>query len=174
MATRNNVAGANCAKSTKPQAKDFLKANVQAVDSRKSKKSSGANTEQRRASADKLESEGLRELLDDYTASLEAPDEATLLKKQIKDMQRRAERAEAAVERLSAQLDRQSAQIQELINQLKVQNATALHQGDALDNQDAVQEIDMDEAALSTHEGMDAASSAKRPLSPSSDLSHIR
>ena len=163
MAGRNNVAGANCTKSNKPQTKDFLKANIlQPVDSRKAKKAPGAQPEQRRASADKIGSEALRELLDDYTASLEAPDEATLLKQQIKEMQRRAERAEAAVDRLSAQLDRQSAQIEELLNQLRTLNPTpAPRQDDA----QAEQEVDMEGVAA------DATSSVKRPLSPSPSTS---
>ena len=173
MAARNSVAGppttgAKSSTAKLPAAKDFLKANKQQpMDARKSKKTAGAHTEQRRASAEAVPG-GLNSLLEEYTASLEAPDETTLLKQQIKEMQRRAERAEAAVNSLTAQMVKQSAQIAELIDQLRLQNsARQMPASLAIDVSDAQaeQETEMEGVAA------DATNSTKRPLSPSPSTS---
>ena len=173
MAARNSVAGppttgAKSSTAKLPAAKDFLKANKQQpMDVRKSKKTAGAHTEQRRASAEAVPG-GLNSLLEEYTASLEAPDETTLLKQQIKEMQRRAERAEAAVNSLTAQMVKQSAQIAELIDQLRLQNsARQMPASLAIDVSDAQaeQETEMEGVAA------DATNSTKRPLSPSPSTS---
>ena len=133
------------------------------MDARKSKKTAGAHTEQRRASAEAAPG-GLSSLLEEYTASLEAPDEATLLKQQIKEMQRRAERAEAAVNSLTAQMVKQSAQIAELIEQQHLQNSAR-----QIPSSSAMESIDAQAEQETEMEGV--ANSVKRPLSPSPSTS---
>ena len=106
-------------------AKDFLKAKPGPAETRKPKKAAGANPERR--SLGEATPDGLNSLLDEYTASLEASDETTLLKQQMQEMQRRADQQERRAERAEAAVEKLTAQIAELIQQLRSQQTPALH-----------------------------------------------